>query len=143
MVMPFVASPGTDRVSRSNPGCWLILRPGDNTWKPWGRLEAWRERGASDGLGYQFELILDSAAAAGIVLAGSTLSCSKGGKFVIDLNGGSNGTTPRSATASPGCSPQSSGDFGYGLWPYCMYRGFVMSSSVESEGRSSGGMLVV
>jgi hypothetical protein len=27
MVTPFVPSPGTDRVSRSNPGAWLILRP--------------------------------------------------------------------------------------------------------------------
>ncbi|KAI3465207.1 hypothetical protein Pfo_021870 [Paulownia fortunei] len=139
MVTPFVASPGSDRVSRSNPGCWLILRPGDGTWKPWGRLEAWRERGSADGLGYRFELIPDSAAAVGIVLADSTLSCSKGGKFVIDLNSNGNGTTattPRSAATSPGCSPRSSGDFGYGLWPYCMYRGFVMSASVEGEGRS-------
>ncbi|KAH6836242.1 formin-like protein [Perilla frutescens var. hirtella] len=139
MVTPFVASPGSDRVSRSNPGCWLILRPGDGTWKPWGRLEAWRERGSADGLGYRFELIPDSAAAAGIVLADSTLSCSKGGKFVIDLNGngvGSNASTPRSTATSPGCSPRSSGDFGYGLWPYCMYRGFVMAASVEGEGGS-------
>ncbi|KAI3460111.1 hypothetical protein Pfo_016774 [Paulownia fortunei] len=140
MVTPFVASPGSDRVSRSNPGCWLILRPGDGTWKPWGRLEAWRERGAADGLGYRFELIPDSAAAAGIVLAESTLSCSKGGKFLIDLN--ANGTpagTPRSAAASPGCSPRGSGDFGNGLWPYCMYRGFVMSARVEGEGSNGRG----
>ncbi|XP_075485392.1 uncharacterized protein LOC142525110 [Primulina tabacum] len=143
MVTPFVASPGSDRVSRSNPGCWLILRPGDSTWKPWGRLEAWRECGTADGLGYRFELIPDSAAAAGIVLAESTLSCSKGGKFMIDLTGNSNSTpaqvngraTPSSTTASPVCSPRSSGDFGYGLWPYCMYRGFVMSGSVGGEGR--------
>lgn len=140
MVTPFVASPGSDRVSRSNPGSWLILRLGDGTWKPWGRLEAWRERGSTDGLGYRFELIPDSAAAAGIVLAESTLSCSKGGKFVIDLGSGNgaggaaNGrTTPGSAT-SPACSPRSSGDFGYGLWPYCMFRGFVMSASVAGEG---------
>ncbi|KAL8030140.1 hypothetical protein ABFX02_14G269100 [Erythranthe guttata] len=137
MVTPFVPLPGSDKVSRSNPGCWLILRPGDGTWKPWGRLEAWRERGASDGLGYRFELILDSAAAAGIVLAESALSCSKGGKFVIDLNGGG-GTpsgTPRSGGASPGCSPRGSGDFGNGLWPYSAYRGFVMSACVEGNGR--------
>ncbi|KAL1310265.1 hypothetical protein HN51_052906 [Arachis hypogaea] len=145
MVTPFVASPGSDRVSCSNPGSWLILRPGDGTWKPWGRLEAWRERGGSDGLGYRFELIPDTnggMSAAGIVLAESTLSSNKGGKFVIDLSsrvgsGGSNGrATPGSAT-SPVCSPRSSGDYGYGLWPYCMYRGFVMSASVEGEGRCS------
>ncbi|RCV38013.1 hypothetical protein SETIT_8G108100v2 [Setaria italica] len=48
MVTPFVGSPGTDRVSRSNPGGWLILCPVDGTWMPWGRLECWCERG---GLG--------------------------------------------------------------------------------------------
>ncbi|XP_057773842.1 uncharacterized protein LOC130993109 isoform X2 [Salvia miltiorrhiza] len=133
MVTPFVASTGSDRVSRSNPGCWLILRPGDGTWKPWGRLEAWRERGTADGLGYRFELIPDSAAA-GIVLAESTISCSKGGKFVIDLDG--------NGAASPVCSPRGSGDFGYGLWPYCMYRGFVMSARVEGEVRRGGGGVV-
>jgi len=139
MVTPFVASPGSDRVSRSNPGSWLILRPGDNTWKPWGRLEAWRERGASDGLGYRFELSPDSAAA-GVVLAESTLSTSKGGKFVIDLGGtgtSTNGRVTPANGASPACSPRGSGDFGYGLWPYCVYRGFVMSGSVEGEGKCS------
>ncbi|PQQ16337.1 uncharacterized protein Pyn_37713 [Prunus yedoensis var. nudiflora] len=135
MVTPFVASPGSDRVSRSNPGSWLILRPGDNTWKPWGRLEAWRERGGSDGLGYRFELIPDTSGA-GIVLAESTLSLNKGGKFVLDLGSGS-GSGTRPGPNSPGCSPRGSGDFGYGLWPYCLYRGFVMSAKVEGEGRCS------
>ncbi|CAN6678800.1 unnamed protein product [Malus baccata var. baccata] len=133
MVTPFVASPGSDRVSRSNPGSWLILRPGDNTWKPWGRLEAWRERGGADGLGYRFELIPDTSGA-GIVLAESTISLNKGGKFVLDLGSGSSN---RLGPISPGCSPRGSGDFGYGLWPYCMYRGFVMSAKVEGEGRCS------
>uniref|UniRef100_A0A2P2J3V0 Formin-like protein 18 n=2 Tax=Rhizophora mucronata TaxID=61149 RepID=A0A2P2J3V0_RHIMU len=141
MVTPFVASPGSDRVSRSNSGAWLILRPGDSTWKPWGRLEAWRERGASDELGYRFELIPDTnggMGAAGIVLAESTLSSNKGGKFMIDLGSSSNGraTLLRSST-SPACSPRGSGDYGYGLWPYCVYRGFVMSASVEGEGKCS------
>ncbi|KAJ0025836.1 hypothetical protein Pint_08578 [Pistacia integerrima] len=117
MVTPFVASPGSDRVSRSNP--------------------AWRERGASDGLGYRFELIPDSAAA-GIVLSESTLSSNKGGKFCIDLGGNStNGRATPANSASPACSPRNSGDFGYGLWPYCMYRGFVMSARVEGEGKCS------
>ncbi|KAK9163549.1 hypothetical protein Syun_004451 [Stephania yunnanensis] len=49
MVTPFVASAGSDRVSRSNPGAWLILRPGDGTWKPWGRLEAGGSAGAATG----------------------------------------------------------------------------------------------
>ena len=140
MVTPFVASPGSDRVSRSNPGCWLILRPGDGTWKPWGRLEAWRERGSSDGLGYRFELIPDTNMnAAGVVLAESTLSSNKGGKFLIDLGAGSsNGRATPGNSMSPVCSPRSSGDFGYVLWPYCLYRGgFMMSASVEGEGRCS------
>ncbi|KAF7800823.1 Formin-like protein 18 [Senna tora] len=120
MVTPFVASPGSDRVSRSNPGSWLILRPGDGTWKPWGRLEAWRERGSSDGLGYRFELIPDTngaVSAAGIVLAESTLSSKKGGKFIIDLGSNSSSSNGRATPAnstSPACSPRSSGDFGYG-----------------------------
>ncbi|XP_058069610.1 uncharacterized protein LOC131218810 [Magnolia sinica] len=136
MVTPFVASPGSDRVSRSNPGAWLILRPGNGTWKPWGRLEAWRERGSSDGLGYRFELLPDiSSSAAGILLAESTLGASKGGKFVIDMSG--NGRSTPANSSSPACSPRSSGDFGYGLWPYCMYRGFVMSSTVDGEGKCS------
>ncbi|KAM7279567.1 hypothetical protein ACFE04_006701 [Oxalis oulophora] len=136
MVTPFVASPGSDRVSRSNPGAWLILRPGDGTWKPWGRLEAWRERGSSDGLGYRFELIPDNTNGSGIVLAESTMSCSKGGNFVVDLGAGA-GTNNLSRGTSPAVSPRSSGDFGYGLWPYCMYKGFVMSASVEGEGKCS------
>ncbi|XP_051150488.1 uncharacterized protein LOC127264933 [Andrographis paniculata] len=133
MVTPFVASPGSDRVSRSNPGCWLILRPGDGTWKPWGRLEAWREHGSADGIGYRFELIPDSAAAAGIVLAESALSSSKGGKFVMDLSGNNGGIPAGSAGASPGCSPRSSGDYGYVLWPYSMYRGFIMLARIAGE----------
>ncbi|GAB2256361.1 hypothetical protein Droror1_Dr00010139 [Drosera rotundifolia] len=144
MVTPFVASPGSDRVSRSNPGSWLILLPGEGTWKPWGRLEAWRERGALGALGFRFELIPDMGAA-GIVLTETTLSSAKGGKFAIDL---ANGNGSRSSTTNAGSgvssvglspvgSPRGSGDFGMGLWPYSAYRGFVMSARVEGEGRCS------
>lgn len=137
MVTPFVASPGSDRVSRSNPGAWLILRLGDGTCRPWGRLEAWRERGSSDGLGYRFELLPDmSATAAGILLAESNLSMSKGGKFLIDMGGNGTGRSTPASSTSPVCSPQSSGDFGH-LWPFAAYRGFVMSSTVEGEGKCS------
>ncbi|XP_059455620.1 uncharacterized protein LOC132185841 [Corylus avellana] len=136
MVTPFVASPGSDRVSRSNPGSWLILRPGEGTWKPWGRLEAWRERGGSDGLGYRFELVVPDTGAAGIVLAESTISSHKGGKFLIDLGSGSNGRATPGCGSSPGCSPRSSGDYGFGLWPYCAYRGFVMSARVDGDCKS-------
>ncbi|XP_068655542.1 uncharacterized protein [Aristolochia californica] len=132
MVTPFVASPNSDRVSRANPGAWLILRPGgDGTLKPWGRLEAWRERGG-DALGYRFELLLPDMSNSGILLAESTLSTNRGGKFCIDL-----GRCSTPAGPSPACSPRQSGDYGYGLWPLCAYRGFVMSSTTEGEGKCS------
>ncbi|CAH8311433.1 unnamed protein product [Eruca vesicaria subsp. sativa] len=153
IVTPFVASPGSDRVSRSNPGSWLILRPGDGTWKPWGRLEAWRERGgATDGLGYRFELIPDGSSGAGIVLTESSISTHRGGKFSIELGsaassptGGVNKSRSRrcgsagSGGASPASSPRGggSGDYGYGLWLGSGYKGFVMSASVEGEGKCS------
>lgn len=63
MVTHFVPSPGSNRVSRrSNPGAYLILRPdhrGEDSWRPWGRLEAWRERESGGGLGCKFELMAD------------------------------------------------------------------------------------
>ncbi|KAL0439556.1 UNVERIFIED_CONTAM: hypothetical protein Slati_2438600 [Sesamum latifolium] len=43
---------------------------------------------------------------------------------------------PGSAATSPVCSPRSSGDFGYALWPYSLYKGFVISARVEGEGHS-------
>ncbi|KAA8536302.1 hypothetical protein F0562_028780 [Nyssa sinensis] len=133
MVTPFVPSPGTDRVSRSNPGAWLILRPGYGTWKPWGRLEAWRERG--DHLGYRFELLPDASTGGidTITLANSTISTKNGGKFTIDINAG----------ATPVSSPSSSFDFGSGCdigsgsWAQLLYEGFVMSSTLEGVGRCS------
>ncbi|KAK9286944.1 hypothetical protein L1049_015352 [Liquidambar formosana] len=145
MVTPFVPSPGSDRVSRSNPGAWLILRPGDGTWKPWGRLQAWLERGSPDNLGYHFELLPNAtattyAATDSITLADSTLSTRKGGKFAIDITNSYN-------TATPLSTPKSSGDFGSwsasgsgswsGLLPYCMKEGFVMSSTVKGRGKCS------
>ncbi|XP_059653084.1 uncharacterized protein LOC132300136 [Cornus florida] len=136
MVTPFVPSPGTDRVSRSNPGAWLILRPGHGTWKPWGRLEAWRERG--DALGYRFALIPDAAFNGGteaVTVANSTLSSKNGGKFTIDI----------STDSTPVNSPGSSFDFGSGSWSepgsgswaQIFYGGFVMSSTVEGVRRCS------
>ncbi|XWS40351.1 hypothetical protein CRYUN_Cryun18bG0133600 [Craigia yunnanensis] len=151
MVTPFVPSPGSDRVSRSNPGAWLILRPGCGTWKPWGRLEAWREPGFSDALGYRFDLFHDDIAATGTTttVASSTLSTKLGGKFTMDMT---------TNITSPSISPQSSFDFGSGsrsgsrpgsgsgsdfgfgisLSPQNLYRGgFVMSSTVEGVGKCS------
>ncbi|XP_059433652.1 uncharacterized protein LOC132166784 [Corylus avellana] len=118
VITPFVPSPGTDRVSRSNPGAWLILRPHGisiSSWKPWGRLEAWRERGPIDGLGYKFELVTDNGPNGSIPIAEGTMSMKKGGQFCID-----SGIMKDSALSSR--SP---------------VKGFVMSSTVEGEGKVS------
>ncbi|KAL0387090.1 UNVERIFIED_CONTAM: Retrovirus-related Pol polyprotein from transposon RE1 [Sesamum radiatum] len=137
MVTPFVPSPGSDRVSRSNPGAWLILRPGQNTWKPWGRLEAWRD---SNDLGYRFELIPDGGVDP-IPLANSSISTKTGGKFSIDITTGPTPVASASSSfdLSSGCG--SGSDFGSaagsGSWAHLLYRGFVMSSTVEGDGKCS------
>ncbi|XP_020528625.1 uncharacterized protein LOC18443471 [Amborella trichopoda] len=86
MITPFVASPGSNHVGPSNPGSWLILRPGlDGHWQPWGKLEAWREPRPVESLGYRFALVssfLDSNSS--IPMVESSLCLKKGGKFVID-----------------------------------------------------------
>lgn len=126
MITPFVPSPGSDRVSRSNPGAWLILRPNGasvSSWKPWGRLEAWRERGPVDGLGYKFELVNDSGlTGGGVPIAEGTMSVKKGGQFCIDNN------TMRDS------APRLMSN---------VVRGFVMRSSVEGEGKTSKPMVQV
>ncbi|KAI7754964.1 hypothetical protein M8C21_017993 [Ambrosia artemisiifolia] len=135
MVTPFVPSHGTDSVSSSNPGAWLILRPGHNTWKPWGRLEAWRESKHKDSLGYRFELLPDAAVSGldPVTLSNSTVSFKTGGKFTIDM---SNCASPMSTpNGSFGSGSGSSSDFEFGSWAHLMYQGFVMSSSVGGEGR--------
>ncbi|KAK3149199.1 hypothetical protein QOZ80_3AG0214220 [Eleusine coracana subsp. coracana] len=136
MVTPFVASPGTDRVSRSNPGAWLIMRPaGDGAWEPWARLECWRERGgagSADSLGYHFDLLVPGVDHA-VPLAESSIPASKGGKFAIDLT--ASAQQPLSRGGTPGCSPRGSGDFTN--WPLGNYRGFVMSAAVQGEGKCS------
>ncbi|KAE8706620.1 hypothetical protein F3Y22_tig00110391pilonHSYRG00084 [Hibiscus syriacus] len=152
MVTPFVPSLGLDRVTRSNPGAWLILRPGCGTWKPWGRLEAWREPGFTDALGYRFNLFDDDIAAtnATTTIAASTISTKHGGKFTMDTT-----TTTSNVATTPSITPPSSGDLGsgsspgsgsgsdFGSWtslsPQKSFRwgGFVMSSTVEGAGRCS------
>ncbi|KAG5526245.1 hypothetical protein RHGRI_032507 [Rhododendron griersonianum] len=139
MVTPFVPSPGTDRVSRSNPGAWLILRPGDNTWKPWGRLEAWRERGSRGGnhLGYRFDLLPDAAVVGGgdaaVTVVSSTLSAKTGGKFVIDIGAGASPASSRSSSFDLESGDESGS--GSASWAELLYWGFVMSSTVEGGGR--------
>ncbi|KAL3538761.1 hypothetical protein ACH5RR_002127 [Cinchona calisaya] len=134
MVTPFVASSGTDRVSKSNPGAWLILRPGHGTWKPWGRLEAWREKG--NQLGYRFELIPDGSIDT-ITLANSTMSTKKGGKFSIDIASGITPiTSPNSSfdfSFASGSGSGSGSEPGLGSWAQLLYRGFVMSSTIEGD----------
>lgn len=117
MIAPFVPSPapGSDRVSRSNPGAWLILQADGisaSSWKPWARLECWRERGPiDDALGYKLELMTDAGSNNILPITESAISARKGGQFCID----------RSMV----------GDFVPGSWPWD--RGFVMSSTVEGE----------
>ncbi|XP_014505507.1 uncharacterized protein LOC106765408 [Vigna radiata var. radiata] len=118
MITPFVPSPGSDRVSRSNPGAWLILRPNGgsvSSWKPWGRLEAWRERGPVDGLGYKFELVAENGPVNGIPIAEATMNVKKGGQFCIDYK----------VMKDSGLSSRLPG------------KGFVMGSTVEGEGKVS------
>ncbi|XP_051152504.1 uncharacterized protein LOC127266334 [Andrographis paniculata] len=122
MVTPFVPSPGSDRVSRSNPGAWLILSPAGasvGSWKPWGRLEAWRESGPVDGVGYKFELITDAGLSTGVPIAAGTMSVKKGGKFCIEERRRRGAAAVRVVV------------------PYDRRRGFVMGSSVEGEGKTS------
>ncbi|KAD4179231.1 hypothetical protein E3N88_27822 [Mikania micrantha] len=124
-------------VSSSNPGAWLILRPGHSTWKPWGRLEAWRDSKSKDHIGYRFELLPDATVTGldPVTLSNSTISSKTGGKFTIDM---SNGSSPMSTpNGSFGSGSGSSSDFEFGSWAHLMYQGFVMSSSVGGERRCS------
>ncbi|KAL2490889.1 Protein of unknown function (DUF1005) [Abeliophyllum distichum] len=140
MATPFVPSPGTDMVSRSNPGAWLILRHGHSTWKPWGRLEAWREGNGSDHLGYRFELISEGGIDT-IPLANSTISTKNGGKFSIEITTGSTPMTSPNSSFDLSSLSSSGSDFGSttgsGSWAHMLYRGFVMSATVEGEGKCS------
>lgn len=138
MVTPFVPSPGSDHVSRSNPGAWLILLPSHGTWKPWGRLEAWRERNAN-ALGYRFELLHDSVSASPTTttLVNSVINSKNGGKFTIDMT--NSVSTPASSPHSscdfgsgPGSGSWSGSEFGLGLLSPFVYKGFVMQSSVNN-----------
>lgn len=136
MVTPFVPSTGSDCVSRSNPGAWLILRPdssGVDTWHPWGRLEAWREQGGKDYIGCRFQLVAEGGALAGvsngIVVSETRINAHKGGEFLID-------TSKVTLSESPIPSPHSSGDFAFNFGLQLL-GGFVMNCHVQGEGRSS------
>jgi hypothetical protein len=140
MVTPFVPSPGTDKVSRSNPGAWLILRPGHSTWKPWGRLEAWRESKGGDRLGCRFDVIPEGGIDT-VPLANSSISTKAGGKFSIDVTTGPTPITSPNSSFDFSSGSGSGSDFGStsgsGSWAHLLYRGFVMSSTVEGDGKCS------
>lgn len=137
MVTPFVPSPGSHRVCRSNPGAWLILRPGgDGTWKPWGRLEAWREHNSST-VGYRFQIL--PAVASPVTLASSAISSQHGGKFTVDVT---SGVTPMNSPSgswdlSSGSRSGSGSGSDFGLEQQMLYKGFVMSATVDGEGKCS------
>jgi len=131
---------GSDCVSRSNPGAWLILRPdssGVDTWQPWGRLEAWREQGAKDCIGCRFQLVAEGGALAGvsngIVISETRINAHKGGEFLID-------TSKVTLSESPIPSPHSSGDFAFNFGLQLL-GGFVMNCHVQGEGKSSKPMV--
>lgn len=140
MVTPFVPSHNTNRVGKSNPGAWLILRPSQGTWKPWGRFEAWREHNGSDHLGYRFELIPDGGIDS-IPLANSNISIKNGGKLSIDITNGPTPLTSPNSSFDLGSGSGSGSDMGStsgsGSWAHLLYRGFIMSSTVEGDGKCS------
>nr|GMD62531.1 Nuclear factor 1 A-type isoform 2 [Ipomoea batatas] len=91
---------------RSNPGAWLIVRPDPcmrESWQPWGKLEAWRERGIRDSICCRFHLLSDGPEGGGDLLMSEILiSAEKGGEFYIDTD------KQVRAAASPVPSPRSS-----------------------------------
>lgn len=140
MVTPFVPTSRSQRVSRSNPGAWLIMRAGpegESSWRPWGRLEAWRERGSKAGLGCRFQLMAEGGGVAGVnsgvLVTEMVINTQKGGRFLIDT-AKFKPETPMSA--SPVESPHSSGDFYFSLG-VPVVGGFVMSADIQGEGKCS------
>ncbi|KAL3685333.1 hypothetical protein R1sor_003355 [Riccia sorocarpa] len=133
MVTPFVPSAGSNLVSRSNPGAWLILRPdssGIDSWRPWGRLEAWRERG-QDGVHFRFSVNQDSGSgvSSDLLVAETIISARKGGDFSID-SGRLRFKPEVLSPTTPVHSPKSSGDFSFtNLVP--RVGGFVMKCDVK------------
>ncbi|XP_038699801.1 uncharacterized protein LOC119997077 isoform X2 [Tripterygium wilfordii] len=128
---PFVPSTGCDWVAKSNPGAWLIVHPDacrPESWQPWGKLEAWRERGIRDTICCRFHLLSEGQEVGDVLMSEIFISAEKGGDFFID-------TDKQIRTSAPPIpSPQSSGEFS-GL--SAVASGFVMSCRVQGEGKSS------
>ncbi|XP_057498301.1 uncharacterized protein LOC130782858 [Actinidia eriantha] len=132
---PFVPSMGCDWVAQSNPGAWLIVRPDSfrpESWQPWGKLEAWRERGTRDLICCRFHLLSEAHEGGGgeLLMSEIFLNSEKGGEFFIDTDR----QVRAAVAATPVPSPHSSGDYA-GLSP--VVGGFVMSCRVQGEGKSS------
>ncbi|XP_051122043.1 uncharacterized protein LOC127245293 [Andrographis paniculata] len=128
---PFVPSGGCDWVAKSNPGAWLIVRPDTcmaESWQPWGKLEAWRERGMRDSICFRFHVFSNGQEGGELLVSEILIGAEKGGEFFIDTD-----RQIRSA-ATPLTSPQSSGDFA-ALSP--VSGGFVMRCRVRGEGKCS------
>lgn len=132
---PFVPSTGCDWVARSNPGAWMIVSPDPcrpESWQPWAKLEAWRERGSiRDSVCCRFRLLSECQEAAELLMSEIHINAEKGGEFFIDTD---RQMQAAAAAAPPIPSPQSSGDFA-ALGP--AVGGFVMSCRVQGEGKSS------
>ncbi|CAD6206838.1 unnamed protein product [Miscanthus lutarioriparius] len=134
MITPFVPSPGTDRVSRSNPGAWLILRP--------------RRRRRLGALGAPRVLARARrrrrVRQPGLPLRPPRPRCGPRRRTRRLLHPLIQGRQvrhrpDRRAAAQPGrhaqVQPRGSGDLSN--WPLGNYRGFVMSAAVQGEGRCS------
>ncbi|QHO24361.1 uncharacterized protein DS421_12g371580 [Arachis hypogaea] len=123
-----------EKGGRSNPGAWLIVRPDacrPESWQPWGKLEAWRERGLRDSVCFRFHVLSEAREGGELLMSEIFLSAEKGGEFFIDTE---RHMRTANASANPVPSPQSSGDFG-ALTP--VGGGFVMSCRVQGEGKRS------
>ncbi|XP_013611613.1 PREDICTED: uncharacterized protein LOC106318262 [Brassica oleracea var. oleracea] len=131
---PFVPSTGCDWVAKSNPGAWHVVRPDPcrpNSWQPWGKLEAWRERGIRDSVCCRFHILSNGQEVGDVLMSEILISAEKGGEFLIDTD-----KQMLTVAATPIPSPQSSGDYS-GLGQCVSGGGFVMSSRVQGEGKSS------
>ena len=86
---PFVPSTGCDWVAKSNPGAWLIVRPDacrPKSWQPWGKLEAWRERGIRDSICCRFHLLSKGQDGGELLMSEIFINAEKGGEFFKDTN---------------------------------------------------------
>ncbi|KAM0934433.1 hypothetical protein DsansV1_C31g0216231 [Dioscorea sansibarensis] len=134
MATPFVPATGFDRVAKSNPGAWLVVRPDPvgpaESWLPWGRLEAWREIGHRDFVCLRLHL-LPEGQEAGVLVSDVMISADKGGEFFIDMN-------RQTPVGAPVPSPQNNvrDDLAAAL-SGPTDGGFVMNCRVQGEGKGS------